>query len=133
MPRGNEPVLFSRSANSSELIAASTVSLSIPSSASRVSVAITSASTLSASAASIPLRPTVKYGCSISSATPLPVRPSPSPLSISALRSGDAAVPTRMNSSTLRLSARFGSSTLSSIQLIDTIEVFLPASASFAA
>ena len=60
MPRGNEPVLFSRSANSMELTEASTVSRSIPSSASRANVSSTSASTRSASASSMPFSPTVK-------------------------------------------------------------------------
>ena len=60
MPRGNEPVLFSRIWNSKVLIAASMACGSMPSLASLASVARISASTLSASAASMPLSPTVK-------------------------------------------------------------------------
>src|SRR5216684_2067120 len=62
MPRGNEPVLFSRSANSTVLSAASTVSGSIPRSARPPIVSAISRSTLSASAGSMPLRPIENIG-----------------------------------------------------------------------
>src|SRR5260370_387162 len=71
IPRGNEPVLFSRSANSTVLSAASTVSGSIPRSARAPIVSAISRSTLSASAGSMPFRPIENMGCRTPPAQPL--------------------------------------------------------------
>mmetsp|Transcript_17025 Transcript_17025/g.28715 ORF Transcript_17025/g.28715 Transcript_17025/m.28715 type:complete len:326 (+) Transcript_17025:1540-2517(+) len=92
-PRGKRPVLFSRRLNSMVFTAASMASLSNPSLASVFSVDITSASTAATSSAFTPLRPMLNVGCRSSSSNPPPTSASPRPLSSSALRSGDADVP----------------------------------------
>ena len=85
--------MFSRSENSVVLTAASTAGCSNPTSARRASSPRMSASTFSASPGATPLSPTEKTGCLSSSWSPPPISASPSPESLSALRSGAAAVP----------------------------------------
>ena len=96
MPRGNEPVLFSRRANSIVLSPASIVSGSMPVSANPASVSRTRVSTFSASAESISFNPVENVAWRSSLDRPFPAMPPPRPESMSALCNGAADVPTRM-------------------------------------
>mmetsp|Transcript_37170 Transcript_37170/g.116988 ORF Transcript_37170/g.116988 Transcript_37170/m.116988 type:complete len:266 (-) Transcript_37170:1576-2373(-) len=92
-PRGKRPVLFSRRENSIELTLASMAAASKPVSARSSSVLTMSASSLGTSSLVTPFMPTANVGCRSSSSSPEPVRDSPRPLSVRALRKGEAWVP----------------------------------------
>ncbi len=93
--------MFSRRLNSIVLIAASTMSGSKPPSASERRVVRISSSACGASSAVSPLRPALKVIWRNPPPKPPPITSSPSPLSTSALRKGEACVPIRQYESTL--------------------------------
>mmetsp|Transcript_14849 Transcript_14849/g.46250 ORF Transcript_14849/g.46250 Transcript_14849/m.46250 type:complete len:242 (-) Transcript_14849:692-1417(-) len=125
-PRGNEPVLFSRSANSMVLSADSIADSPKPSFAMRSSASITSASTLGTSASATPFRPIEKVGWRSSSDRPPPMTDSPRPDSSSALRSGAADVPSSSWSRISHTSASsVGMRSSDSTQLVQSMCWFL--------